>query len=105
VAVNSLRKAPPTAWTVLTQTAADATNLEYIPFTGGEYLVAWNNGVSQRTLTLTGVSPQADIVSTIEADEFKAVRLTATGPFSQSGVAWFQASHSDVKFMVIRPTG
>jgi len=108
--VISLRKVVPTQWTVLTQKSANAGTGEYIPFTGGEIVIAWNSGATPRNVTLTSTPNKmqrlGDLASAIAADVVRAVRISTTEGWSNVGDAgrlYFQADHAEVMFMVIRP--
>ena len=108
-AVTTVRRVSPTDGQTLTQTAADATNLNYFPMTGNEVLIAWNSGASSRTVTITSVADKngrtGDITAdSIAADEIKIYPFFKTEGWSQgaNGQLYHEANHADVKFMVVK---
>lgn len=96
----------------LTFTAADATNKEEVVLTGNEILIAWNSGVSARTITITTVAdPALGRTGDISAYSLGAGEHAMIGPFPVAGFAqtngklYFEAAHADVKWAVIKPRG
>ena len=109
--VTPLRKAVPTAWTLLVQKPADSTNFEYVPFTGGEIVLAWNSGAAPNNVTLTSTPDKmqrtGDIASAVAADVVRAIRLSTTEGWSNVGDAgrlYFQGDNAEVMFMILKPT-
>ena len=108
VAITSGTTRYPTAAVELTQTAADATNKEYITLAGDEILIVWNSGSTARTFTITSVADShnrsGDITDqAIDADEhFAFGPLGLDGWRQTNGQLYFEASHAEVIWMVYR---
>ena len=92
----------------LNMIAADATNKEQVVFTGAEIIIAHNTGVSARTVTVTSVNDPFGRTKDVAAYSLSAGEYAALGPFEldgwlqTDGKLYFEASHLDVKFAVIR---
>lgn len=92
----------------LTLTAADATNKEQFASSGKDLVVAFNSGVSARTVTITSVADaKNNRTGDITTYALAAGKYAFFGPFERNG--WMQsdgniyleASHADVKWGVI----
>ena len=98
----------PTAAVLLTQTAADATNFEYITLAGNEVLIVWNSGATGRTFTITSLADSHNRTGDITTQAIAADEHFAFGPLGldgwrqTNGQLYFQASHAEVKWMVYR---
>lgn len=97
------------AGVLLTQLAADAGNFQQFPLTGSELIVAYNSGGSTRTVTITSVADDRGRSGSIAAENILAGVSKVYGPFKKkegwqqtNGMLYFQASHADVKFTVIK---
>lgn len=93
----------------LTFVAADATNKEQVSLTGREVIVAWNSSAdTARTVTITSVADEMGRTGDIATDSLAFGTFHVYGPFSlegweqTDGNLYFEASHADVKFAVIR---
>lgn len=102
----------PSALVTLTETAADATNLNQLVLTGREIVIARNSGASTRTVTVTSVASSIDNRSgDITTQNILAGALMMIGPLAPEGwkqtdgYLYLQASHAEVKFSVIRTQG
>lgn len=90
-----------------TMFASDATNKEKAPHTDNLILVAWNSGVTGRTVTITSASYQGRS-GDISAYALAAGAHAIFGPFPAAGwrqpsdgQLYFEASHADVKWDLI----
>ncbi len=93
---------------VLTTTAADTTNQNDCAWTGGMVLIAHNDGVSSRTVTVTASADDLGRSTNI-SDSIGAGTIVTYGPFKtgngwrqSDGMLYFEADHADVKFAVIQ---
>lgn len=89
--------------------AADATNKEsYASFSGREILIAFNSGVSTRTVTVDGVKVKGRAGSitaySLPTLAIAAIALPIDGWRQTDGTLHFEASHADVKFAVVKYT-
>lgn len=99
----------PTAGVLMTETAADASNLNETPFSGKFIVIARNSGASPRTVTISSVADaQQQRSGDITTEALAAGTMKHWGPFSaegfrqSGGVLHFAGSHAEVKFSVIR---
>jgi len=99
----------PTAGIVLTQTAADAANLEEFKMTGRELLIAWNPDVGPHTVTIDSVANQQGRTLDVTADSIAAGATHVYGPFTTKlgwvqgdGTLNFEADSALIEFSVIR---
>lgn len=87
--------------------AADAANKEQAKWTGKEIILAWNGGAVSRTITVTSVAIRGrtgDVTAySIAAATISILPLPLVG-FVQSvgGYLFFEASHADVLFAVLK---
>ena len=99
----------PTAGIVLTQTAADAVNLEEVKMTGRELVIAWNPDVGAHTVTIDSTSNQQGRTLDVTADSIGAGATHVYGPFT-SKLGWvqgdgtlnFEADSALIEFTIIR---
>lgn len=99
----------PTAGVALTQTAADASNLEEVKMTGRELLIAWNPDVAPHTVTIDSVANQQGRTKDVTADSIAAGATHIYGPFTErrgwaqgDGTLNFEADDALIEFSVIR---
>jgi len=91
----------------LTLTAADATNKEEAVISDRIFLVAFNSGVSSRTVTVNSVAIN-NRTGDVTAHSIAAGGITLLGPFPTTGYAqtggklYFEASHADIKWAVVK---
>jgi hypothetical protein len=96
------------AGVLCTQTAADPTNLNRCVHTGRELILARNTGATARTVTITSVDDPYGRQEHISAESIAAGALRMYGPFpvagwrQTDGYLYFEASHAEVVFTVIR---
>ncbi len=102
----------PTLPVVITQLAADATNLNQIALTGREILIARNTHATDPfTFTVSSTAhPVTNRTGDISAYSIAAGVEVMVGPlasegWSQGGYLYFQAEAADVVFKVIRVPG
>lgn len=87
-------------------TSADATNKEQFVASGNDLVIAWNSGVSTRTVTLTSVALNGR-TGDISTYSLGAGDHAVFGPFQvggwrqTDGKIYLEASHSDVKWAII----
>lgn len=92
----------------LTRTAADASNLQKTLLTGKEMIIAKNTGVTSRTVTVSSVACVHARTGDVAAQVILGGVTRMFGPFPQDGwmqsdgYLYFQASHAEVVFSVIR---
>ena len=92
----------------LTFVAADATNKEQFVSSGKDLVLAYNSGVSTRTVTFTSVAhPKTGRTGDITTYSMQAGEYAVFGPFEREGWQqadgniYMEASHADVKWIVI----
>lgn len=93
--------------TVLTMTAADATNDNDCAFTGREMIIAHNTGASGVVVTVTSsadsIGRTKDATVTIAAGAYHIFGpFQLTGWRQTGGKLHFDAAAADVKFAVVR---
>lgn len=100
----------PAAGGLITWEAADTVNQNQVALTGREMLLAWNQGASPQTVTITS-SPDRfgrtkDITAeAIAVDTIRCFGVPAVEGWRQSdGQLYFEANSTDVYFAVIRLT-
>lgn len=92
----------------VTFTAADATNKQQVTLTGREIIIAHNTGAGARTVTITSVADDMGRTGDITADSIAAGGYHAYGPFplegweQTDGKLYFEASHAEVEFAILR---
>ena len=92
----------------LTLTTADTVNLEQVLLDGPILIVAHNNGVGARTITLTS-SPDAALRTgdvsaySIGADKIAIFKVDRTDGWRQTdGFLYIQGSHAEVRWGIVR---
>lgn len=93
----------------VTLTAANATDKEEFVHTGKEIIIARNTGAGARTVTITSVAHPVDgRTGDVTADSLAAGEVHVYGPFAidgwrqTNGKLYFEASHAEVIFSVLR---
>lgn len=93
----------------LTMSAADTVNLNSVPHTGKEVIIARNSGASPYTVTITSVAdPVHGRTGDIAAASLAAGEVAVFGPYPIDGWRqsdarlYFQASNAAVLFTVLR---
>ena len=96
----------------ITWTAADAVNFQEVVNDGKLIILAWNQSAdTDRTVTVTTVKDALGRTGDITAYQVDFASISRLGPFPTSGFnqtngkLYFQASHADIKFAVIRVNG
>jgi hypothetical protein len=109
--VNTLRAADPTVWSLLTATAANVADKNYIDLKGGEYVIVENTDASPHNFVITSSADKLgrtlDISEAISAGAQKVIRIASTEGWAQSGDGgrlYFEADDATVEFTIIRPT-
>lgn len=92
-------------------TAANATDKEEVIVRGPTLLIAQNTGAGARTVTVTSVADDKRRTGDITAYPIDAGEFAVLGPFNadgwmqSDGKLYFEASHSEVKWAVVRLPG
>jgi hypothetical protein len=95
----------------LTPVAADTVNQNRVLMSGREDVVAWNNGATPRTVTVTSAPDSQGRTNhiaafPIAAGEFLLLPRIGVAEFEgwrqADGYLYLEASHADVKFLVWR---
>lgn len=100
--------ANPNVSKAITFVAADATNKQSVLLTGKEMLIAYNSGVSTRTVTVTTTVDDKGRTGDLGPENIAAGAYRVYGPFQtpgyiqSDGYLYFEASHADVGFAVVR---
>ena len=88
--------------------AADTSNQNKVAFTGREIVIAWNSGLSTRTVTITSVDDRFGRSEDISAENIAAgairvygVGLALEGWQQTDGSLYLQANNAEVKFGVL----
>lgn len=91
----------------LTMTAADTSNQNACPLTGGEILIIHNTDASPHNVTITSVADPYNRTGTLTNIAVPAGAYCFFGPFELTGWLqtdgrlYFQADHAGVKFGII----
>ena len=92
----------------LTLTAADTVNKEQFTLDGPALIIAHNNGVGARTITLTSTTDSkqrtGDVTAfSIGADEIAVFKVDSTEGWRQTdGYMYIEASHAEVRWGIVR---
>lgn len=89
--------------------AADATNKEQFTASSSDLIIAFNSGVSTRTVTITSAADPQGRTGDISAYSLGAGEYAVFGPFNgyvqgwrqSDGKMYIEASHADVKWAII----
>lgn len=98
----------PLAGVAVTFEAADTTNQNQVTLSGGEMLLAWNQGASAHTVTVTSSPDDLGRLGHITAESISASQVRCYGVpqvegWKQSdGKLYFEANSAEVYFAVIR---
>lgn len=97
------------AGVAITMTAADISNQNRFPLTGREIVIAWNSGVSSRTVTITSVDDAYGRQEHITAESIAAgaIRvygcgLAIEGWQQTDGNLYLEANNAEVKFGILK---
>lgn len=88
--------------------AADAGNKQYCPIGREVLLLAWNSGAVGRTVTVTSVADSHNRTGDVTAYAIGAGLYSVIGRYGvegwgqADGSLYFEASHADVKFLVLK---
>ena len=89
-------------------TAADVANKNQFTMEHGDVVLAWNNGASPYTVTLTSSADARKRTGDITAYSLAAGDIAVFGPFEQDGwkqtdgYFYLEASNAAVKFAILR---
>ncbi len=95
------------ALTVLTMGAADVGNVNSFVATNNDLIIAWNDGATPRTVTVTSQTSDKGRLGTITAQAIAADAIIIFGPMKafgwadSGGLINVSANNAEVKFGII----
>lgn len=96
------------AGVALTGAAADVSNKNQFVFTGRDLVIAYNSGLSTRTITITSIADRYGRTGHITTENITTLQHRMYGPFTNAegwkqsdGYFYLEASHADVNFYIV----